>query len=233
MLFTKTSCRLSLAATLWVTIACCTAQVQAGLITATTTTLDPIAPGDVVDFDIELRNVALPSPTDSIISITLDFTASDAALTVGGTDFSGFSFVPDAGLIGSLSFSFDPDVSDDGIVTLDADTPPFGSDTGIPEATAYIRLGTLSAVAPPTPGDYTIGFLIDNTPFANSTTLLLDDFDFTTLVPDVQGASFTVTSAATVPEPASLLVFGCAGGCLVFCRRRKDRGNATTLCRLS
>ncbi|QDV14717.1 hypothetical protein CA51_46270 [Rosistilla oblonga] len=227
MIFSLLNIRTRLIATLVAIAVCNVSQSQAGIITANLTTLDPILSGQTVNFDIDLLSVALPNPTDSIISVTLDFTASDAALTGAGFDFSGFSFVADPGLMGELGFSFDPDVSDDGRVTLDADVPPFGTDSGIPNGTGFTRLGILSVVAPALAGDYSVNFSVDSFDPIFGTSLLLDDF-FTTLAPSVQGATFTVepSTSAIVPEPTSLMIFGCISVSLMFRSRNTRRGQA-------
>jgi hypothetical protein len=198
-------------------------NASAGVITINNTSPDPVSPGASVLLDIDLTAVALPNPTDSIISIFLDFTATDPALTSSGLDFSGFDFTRNPGLDGLLSLQLDSDVSVDGLVSLDADLFPFGSDSGIADGTAAINLGTLSVVAPASPGTYSVDLRVDSSFPVFGTSFILDDNPFlpTAVAPTVEGANFTVASTLAVPEPSGLLLFGFAPGYGLLCHRRR------------
>jgi hypothetical protein len=184
-----------------------------------------VTPGNTALFHVILKDY---TGADPIIGFSLDLTASDAALTGGGT-FSGFSFARSSAL--------------DGILTLEMPAAPgqfaFAADTfaPVPEAGitpallaasgGQISLGTLSVLAPATPGHYNVVL----TPGFGQTYLQLDNLDLTTVPPD--GDLNVVNSAMevrdgpqpSVPEPASVVVWLLVGAWAVMAwRRRRERG---------
>ena len=174
-----------------------------------------VAPGGVAMFDVYLRDYIPDASTDAIIAFALDISASDSALTGGGTDFSRFSFALSPGLTGIIgSLVFDGDMSDDGRVEYGADIPPLGTETGILESMGDLLLGTLSVLAPTTEGTYSVALALDSVDPLFQTFLLIDDGSVfgATLPGDgdltLLGSSFAVQGAQVVPEPSSLLLAG-------------------------
>ncbi len=171
-----------------------------------------VAPGQTAMFDVYLRDYEEPFP---VISFALNINASDSSLTAAGTDFSRFTFALDPDLIGVIGgLRFDDDISDDGRVEFSTDLPPFGSEAGIPAAVGDVRLGTLSALAPATPGSFTVGLL--TTPsepiFGGGSFLLLDDGSaFGQVLPGDGSLAVSGAPLIVVPEPSTLALSGIGG----------------------
>lgn len=175
------------------------------------------SPGETVSFEVWLRDLVTDSPFDFVEAFTLDFSASDPALTA---DYSSFDFQLDSGLSGILGgLVFDSDASDDGIVSFGADTPPFGIETGISTSLGDIQLGQLSLSAPSVAGTYGVSLAFDNADPFSPTFLVVNDGLFGQFVPAdgtlvVSGASFVVDDSAPmrpVPEPSSIAIMLASG----------------------
>jgi hypothetical protein len=158
-------------------------------------------------FDVFLRDFDEPFP---IIAFALNVGASDTVLTGSGSDFGRFAFTLAPDIASLLSLSFDSNISDDGRVEFGADLPPFGTDIGIPAAAGDVRLGTLSVLAPSTPGSFAVG--LQATPaepiFGGGSYLLLDDGDLGIVLPGGGTLGIVNTSLSVVPEPSTLTLAG-------------------------
>lgn len=164
-------------------------------------------PGAAVAFDLWLRDYTPDSLSDPVITFALNVAASDAGLTGGGADFSSFSFVLDSGLAGILGAfpGSDFDISDDGRLEISADFP---TEPGIVQAMGDVLLGSLSVIAPNSPGNYAVNFNTDaSSPIAQGGTFLLIDSGKSLPTLPGDGALNVLTSAiVVVPEPSSALL---------------------------
>jgi hypothetical protein len=172
--------------------------------------------GETALFSVYLRGYVPDTATDAIIAFGLDLSASDPALTAGGSSYGRFGFTLNPGLAGVIGgVAFDDDLSDDGRVDFGADLPPLGSETGILAAMGEVLLGTLSVVAPNSPGTYGVALATSQNEPLLATYLLIDDgSEFGLVLPgdgtlDLTGSALVVQRGpAVVPEPSSLVLAG-------------------------